>query len=87
MILENKNRKISEFDKIELEDQDNLSYVLIPLSIYNSEKNSYTNAVIDINDVIKTSYSSVIDGVFNDPLNLWETYGEDNTILDLSEGA
>lgn len=84
MVEENRNRKISEFDKIELVDQNNLSYILVPLSIYDDKSNSYINAIVNINDIIKTSYSSVINTIFNDPSIFWEIFGENNTILNLS---
>lgn len=69
----NKNRKISEFDKINLKPEA-LSYLVIPFAYYNKKNNSYTNVITSLSDISSYMTSYIVNNIFDD---LWGEYTPD----------
>lgn len=69
----NKNRKISEFDKINLKPE-TLSYLVIPFAYYNKKDNSYTNVITSFSDISSYMTSYIVNNIFDD---LWGEYTPD----------
>lgn len=71
----NKNQKISEFDRIKLKNVP-ISNLIIPVSLYNSDRHSYVNIGMKIDDIMKYSYSYSIN-YMHILDNYWEEFQED----------
>lgn len=69
----NKNQKISEFSKVKLKNYTS-SDIRVPVVLYTN--NSYVNVVMDMQDILKYSYSYSLNTLYNKINNndFWEEY-------------
>lgn len=72
----NKNQKISEFPKVKLKNYIS-SDISLPVVLYTN--NSYVNVIMNINDILKYSYSYSLNTLYDRINNndFWEEYDEE----------